>query len=73
MVRLLLDAGADINEDGAIVYRDIESEEILYANGTALELAEQEGHVGVVNMLLESLYNLYIESDISNNEGGGKY
>jgi hypothetical protein len=70
MVRLLLDAGADINEDGAIVYRDMESKEILCANGTPLELAEQEGHVGVVNMLLEPLYNSYIESDISNIERG---
>jgi hypothetical protein len=64
MVRLLLKAGADINEDGGIIYRDTNTEEILCADGTALELARQKGHVGIVNMLLESLYNLYVESDV---------
>lgn len=60
IVRLLLKAGADIDEGGGIVYVG-KNDEILCTDGTALELAKRQGHVGVVNILLEAVEKLRLQ------------
>lgn len=53
IVRLLLEAGAEINEGGGIIYEDRYDTNVC-TDGTALELAQREGHTGVINILLEA-------------------
>jgi ankyrin repeat protein len=60
MVRLLLKAGADINERGGVVYLDIYRDKIVCTKGTALELARERGHTGVVSLLEEALGNMRV-------------
>ncbi len=68
MVRLLLEAGADLNEGGGIVYMDFDRDVIVCTDGTALELARKQGHIGVVNLLEEALRKLRVQNDISSDE-----
>lgn len=67
VVRLLLEAGADINDDGGIVYFG-ETLEILCADGTALELARRHGHTGVVKILSEAAKSSRRQSETSDDE-----